>query len=186
MAELADRLRSPYIRVFGGGGWGDPITTEILDHAATIMDQARAGMKCRGLKVEMILETHDAFSSSHAAMQLVKHAGPLAILWDSHHTYRLAGETLQESWDAMKPLVKHVHVKDSLPEKWKDKPYRLTLPGDGDFPINHLYDILKAGGFSEGVSLEWEWLWNKDLPPLPEALARFVADLKANGLAPGK
>jgi sugar phosphate isomerase/epimerase len=180
MAELADQLQTPYIRVFGGGEWGEPITNEMLDHAAKIVEQIHAEFKSKSRRVQIALETHDAFCSSSKCMQLLKHVQPpIYMLWDTHHTWRLAGESPQESWDIMGHLIRHVHYKDSLPTPAHSRPYKLVLPGAGQYPATALFDVLRAKGFSGGVSLEWERLWIKELESLEEAIAAFLGVLKA-------
>lgn len=183
--ELAGFLGAPYVRIFGGGEWRDEITPEILDRAAETVRQLRAGIQGRGIKAEMLLETHGAFSSSECCLKLNGHLDqPLNILWDTHHTWKLANETPGETWAAMAPLIKHIHVKDSAslpPTAENPIHYRLTLPGAGEFPTGKVFDLLESNGFPGGVSLEWEKAWHPEMEPLPEAAAAFAKLVKARG-----
>ncbi len=169
--ELAQTLRTPYVRVFGGGNFGDPITDEMLHTAADTVEKLRERIHEEGWTFEILIETHSAFSSSHhcvALNQLLNE--PLGVLWDSHHTWKLAREDLAVSWDRLGPWVRHVHYKDS---RTADGHCHLVLPGEGDFPTATLLELLDREGYRGGLSLEWEKLWHPELPPLRDALQAF-------------
>lgn len=174
MAELADKLNAPYIRIFGGGRWGDPLNDELLNCAQQTLRQIRTGLKQQGRRVEILLETHDAFSSAASCLALNRGLDtPLNIIWDSHHTWKLAGESPQETWARMSPLIRHVHYKDSYTTLDSKGGYRYTLPGEGEFPTKALFHVLKTNGYSAGVSLESEKHWRPEIPEIELMLAAF-------------
>jgi len=171
-AELAHRLRIPYLRVFGGGRVEDGLSDGQLAHAARWVERVRDEMRARGWTSEIILETHDAFSLPQACMDLNERLSePLNLLWDSHHTWRYGCETPAQTWEKIGPLVRHLHYKDSVME---GQQLRYVLPGKGDFPHAALFDLLNTQGYRGGVSLEWEKLWHPEMPPLRDALREFV------------
>jgi len=168
----ADTLEIPYVRVFGGGTWGTPPGEAGLHAAAGNVEWWRAEKKSRGWRIEMLLETHDAFSGSEPCLRLNKILRePVALIWDSHHTWRLAGERPAETWQRLGRWVRHVHFKDSLDQPSERHPYTYVLPGRGQMPLAEVIAILRANGFAGCVSLEWEKLWHDYLAPLGEALA---------------
>jgi len=171
-AELAHRLHIPYLRVFGGGRVEDGLSSGQLAHAAECVDRVRSEMRDRRWNVEILLETHDAFSLPQACLDLNGLLSePLNLLWDSHHTWRYGRETPAETWEKIGPLVRHVHYKDSVMEGLQ---LRHVLPGKGKFPHAALFDLLHTQDYLGGVSLEWEKLWHPEMPSLRDALRDFV------------
>lgn len=175
-ARLADALGARWVRVFGtsGGDMADEITPAQLDEAASSVQRLRAALASHGHVCDLILETHDIFSSSERCLALNSRlAEPVRLLWDSHHTWRLAGESPEVSWAMLGPLISHIHYKDSSgPLGATD--WHHVLPGRGEYPVDRLRAVLAASGYREGVSLEWEKLWHPEMEPLAEALPLFV------------
>lgn len=172
----ADSWGARYVRAFGGGTWGQPPTEIQFEQAAQSVKWWRQEKEKRGWSIELLLETHDAFSGSAACREFQARLDePLGIIWDSHHTWRLAGESPRESWSQLGPWVRHVHVKDSIAKPSARHPYTYVLPGDGNVPLAEILGVLREKKFSGSVSLEWEKMWHPYLPPLREALARLKA-----------
>src|ERR1041385_1961500 len=89
----ADAWEIPYVRVFGGGIWGQPLTEAAWQNAAELINWWRTEQAARGWQVELLLETHDAFSASTPCLRLNERLSqPLNLIWDSHHTWRVGGE----------------------------------------------------------------------------------------------
>ncbi len=176
MAALAhDTLRVPYLRVFGEAGapFGPELSTAQLAAAAATVRTVRERLAREGWRVEVLLEAHDVFSSADRCLALNAYLDePLALLWDSHHTWRETGEPLAETWRKIGPRVRHIHYKDSVPGP--DGGVHHTLPGEGAFPGEALRELLVEVGYRGGLSLEWERLWHPELPPLEEALPLFL------------
>ena len=154
--ELAKTWSTPYLRVFGGGNWDDPISREHLQRAAKTVMLCRQRMDKRGFSGEMLLETHSGFSSSTLCRKLNEQLDrPLGILWDSHHTWKLAGESPRNSWREIGAWIRHIHYKDSVPDPDAKDGYRYVVPGEGQFPTADLLRMLVDMGYQGGVSLEW-------------------------------
>jgi sugar phosphate isomerase/epimerase len=174
--EWADSWSARYVRAFGGGTWGQALTEEDYDQAALTIAWWQQERKQRGWAIELLLETHDAFCASSSCRQLLARLHePIGIIWDSHHTWRLGGETPRESWSQLSQWIRHVHVKDSVNKPSARHPYTYVLPGDGDMPVGQVVEVLSEHHFPGVVSLEWERLWHPYLPLLREALARLQA-----------
>jgi len=174
--QWADSWGARYVRAFGGGTWGQPLTEADYEQAARTVAWWQQEKKLRGWRVELLLETHDAFSASGPCRDLMARLGePIGIIWDSHHTWRLGGESPRASWAQLSQWVRHVHVKDSISKPSARHPYTYVLPGDGETPLGQIVAILNEHHFPGTVSLEWERLWHPYLPPLRAALTRLEA-----------
>jgi sugar phosphate isomerase/epimerase len=172
--DVAALVRAPYVRIFGGGQWGDRFSDTQMKHAARTVQRCRGEINDRNAMCEMIVETHSGFSSSDACLQLNDYLeDPLRILWDSHHTWRAAGESPAETWRKIGPLVRHIHFSDSRAKTSPAAGHDFVLPGSGEYPAQALRDLLSTVQCKAGVSLEWEKLWHPELPEIREALARF-------------
>jgi sugar phosphate isomerase/epimerase len=172
----ADSWGARYVRAFGGGTWGQALTEADYGRAARTIAWWRRKKKERGWHVELLLETHDAFSASGPCRNLLARLRqPIGIIWDSHHTWRLGGESPRESWSQLSKWIRHIHVKDSIAKPSERHPFTYVLPGDGEMPLEQIVDVLGEHHFTGTVSLEWERLWHPYLPPLREALTRLQA-----------
>lgn len=170
----ADALGIPYVRVFGGGTWGQPLGEADYTRAVEVMSWWRAERLARGWSVELLLETHDAFSGSAPCLELMERLPqPLPLIWDSHHTWRLGGETPAHTWSRLERWIRHVHLKDSIDQPSARHPFTYVLPGAGQMPMDEVIALLRTSGFRGFVSLEWERLWHPYLPPLREALLQL-------------
>ncbi len=179
-AKLAEELHAPYVRVFGGGQWPSEVSQGAFESAARVVGRCRELLKDIGLQVEMLLETHDAFSSSERCLAFNRLLDkPIGILWDSHHTWRLAGESPLETWKLLSPWVCHIHYKDSIKKRGSSMGYEYVLPGRGEFPTEALAPLLRREKREIGVSLEWEKLWHPELAPLETALEYFKRVISA-------
>ena len=172
--EWADSWGARYVRAFGGGTWGQALTEADYDQAVRTVAWWQQEKKQRGWRLELLLETHDAFSASGPCRDLLARLSePIGIIWDSHHTWRLGGESPRESWSQLSQWIRHVHVKDSITKPSARHPYTYVLPGDGEMPLGQVVEVLGEHHFTGTVSLEWERLWHPYLPPLREALTRL-------------
>jgi sugar phosphate isomerase/epimerase len=170
----ADSWGARYVRVFGGGEWGRALTDADYDQAARTVAWWQQEKKQRGWSVELLLETHDTFSASGPCRNLLARLRqPIGIIWDSHHTWRLGGESPRESWSQLSQWIRHVHIKDSIAKPSARHPFTYVLPGDGETPLGDIVEILREHRFPGMVSLEWERLWHPYLPSLREALTRL-------------
>lgn len=164
MARQAAALGAPAVRVFGGGRREQ---TAPAGSAREALRRAVEGAARYG--VEVLVETHDAWSRASDAAVLVEGTGA-GILWDVAHTFR-AGEDPAVSLAACgMPSV--VHVKDARGEQ-------LTHLGEGDVPLEQIVVLLDEAGFDGWLSFEWEKLWHPELPEHEVALPRAAAHLRA-------
>lgn len=167
LAEWADALGVPWLRVFDGGKHAD--AAEFAEAAETIRWWQTLRRE-RGWQTDLMVETHDSLVTSAAVRRFLAAVPAIAVLWDAHHTWRKGGEDPVTTWAAIRASVVHVHVKDSIDVPSARHPFTYVLPGDGQFSIGPLIARLTQDGFRGPVSLEWEKLWHPYLPSLDEAL----------------
>jgi sugar phosphate isomerase/epimerase len=174
LCAWADAAGIPYVRVFGGGTWGQPLSEADYDSAAGFVNQWRQEKSARHWRVELLMETHDAFSASAPCRKLNELlAEPVNLIWDSHHTWRLGGEAPPHSWAQLAPWIRHVHIKDSVDCPSARHPFTYVLPGEGQMPLAEVISVLRENNFAGHTSLEWELMWHPYLPPLREALTQL-------------
>ena len=153
-SKWADSWGATYVRAFGGGTWGKPLTDTDYTQAAHTVAWWYREQKRHGWRTELLLETHDGFSASSPCRNLMARlTEPIGIIWDSHHTWRLGGESPLESWSQLSQWIRHVHIKDSIGKPSARHPYTYVLPGDGEMPLAQVIEILNAHQFAGAVSL---------------------------------
>lgn len=165
----ADEADVPWLRVFDGGKRGD--AAEVAEAVSTLKWWREQRIK-NNWAVELMVETHDGFVTSHALHELIAHGSQISILWDAHHTWKKGGEAPAHTWKTIRNHVVHIHVKDSVstPSPNGSHPYTYVLPGDGEFPMEELRHALSQDKYNGVLSLEWERMWHSYLPELDKAL----------------
>lgn len=174
-AKAAAGLGIPFIRVFGNDAKPDAATAtrSVIEGIGELC--AAAG------DVIVLLEVHGDFNRSEALMPVI---GALdrggvrnfGLIWDVAHSDRAYGSEWQRFYNDIAPWVRHVHIKDHVrfAAGSGTRSFRLTMPGDGEIPIRDIVRRLALDGYSGYFSLEWERMWHPELPPIEDALPRFV------------
>jgi sugar phosphate isomerase/epimerase len=179
--DIAAAFNAPYVRVFGGKSslCPDVKPEALVDRAAE--NFVKLGEYGRALGVVPVIETHDDFISCKKVALLLEKAfkisknANIGVLWDAHHPFRVEGETLEATWNALGAHIRHVHVKDS--KKTADS-FEYCLCGQGDVPVKETLDLLKAKKWSGWVSVEWEAAWRPKIEPGEIALPQYQKVLK--------
>lgn len=174
-ARWAEMLEIPIIRVFGGGDMETPLSQSDFDSAVENLQWWQQQRKENNWKTDIALETHGGFSSGQRCVKLQEAlGGPLDIIWDTHHTWKLGNETAAQTWDLIGDMVKHLHIKDSISKPSARHPYSYVLPGQGEFPVVETYKVLRDNNYDGIVSLEWERKWHPYMPDLATALTELT------------
>ena len=173
--DLAQKMRTPYIRVFG-----DKIPPEApkKDAMARVIDGLRTlGEHAKGSGVVVLLETHGDYTDSPTVVELMKGAAmdTVALVWDAHHTFSAGKEQPAATFAALKPWVRHTHLKDSKPE---DKDVRYVLTGTGTVPVREQVRLLKASGYKGYYGFEWEKGWHPEIEEPEVAFPHFVKTIR--------
>lgn len=170
-ARYAELLDIPFVRVFGGGSMDEPLTESDLAEAVENLNWWKSHSDQNQWKTRLALETHTGFSSSDRCLQLQDAFGhPIDIIWDTHHTWKLGNESAMETWNKMGGMVCHIHIKDSVSVPSARHPYSYCLLGEGEFPADDVFNVLRSNNFKGVVSLEWERKWHPYLDDLDTAL----------------
>jgi len=162
----AEALGVPRLRVFDGGHAADEATHRAMAETVAWWRELRAK---HGWKADLMVETHDALFTAASILSFVKLAPGTGILWDTHHTWKTGGEDPLVTWRAIRPHVVHLHVKDSVSIPSGKHSFSYRLPGEGEFPMAPLREVLKTE-YTGPMSLEWERLWHPELAPVDDAL----------------
>jgi sugar phosphate isomerase/epimerase len=162
----AEALGVPWLRVFDGGKTGSD--AEFAQAAETVR-WWRDLRAARGWKVDVMVETHDTLMTSQALRRFAAAIPRIAILWDTHHTWKRGGELPADTWREVGRHFVHLHVKDSVSIPSPRNPYTYVVPGTGEFPMASLRAAL-GSDFKGIVSFEWEKMWEPHLPTLDQAL----------------
>ena len=167
----AEALGVSYLRVFDGGSKDGDLRPGEKAQALDTINWWREKRAGGGWKVDIMMETHNAITSTEAIKEIqAALATPLAILWDSHHTWKVKGEDPSDTFDAIRDWVPHIHIKDSVPNPEKRGGTQYLMPGEGDMPLETLLVKLAEDEFEGTVSLEWERMWHTYMEPLADAL----------------
>lgn len=172
--DLAARLGAPYVRVLGDKA---PQPTGNVDDGLVAKGLRTLGEAAVARGVTVLIETNGAFADTKRLRRVVESSGGkgIGVLWDVHHPFRFAGESFQQSWDALGEFVRYLHLKDSV---FAEGRVRYRFLGDGDLPFGELASVLRAGGFDGWVSLEWVKLWEPDLEEPGVVFPHFIQEFK--------
>ena len=161
--QLAADVGAPCIRVFGGK---IPVGIGRRQAQDSLVDALRtAGREGRETGVVICLETHDDWCDpAHVAEVIKRVALPnVAVNWDIMHPVRVAKKTIQESFDTLKPWIKHVHFHDGVTA---DGNLKMVPIGTGEIDHRQAVKCLKGtayAGFLSGEWIKWE-PWETHLP----------------------
>lgn len=174
--ELASNMGVPMIRTFGGGvpdkgamQPGDDVrfVAEALNEVAS---------RAEALGVQVLLETHDEFSSSYLVKQVLQEVASSSIgaIWDTHHPYRM-NETVEETFGNLRDRLRHVHLKDA---KRNGDGWDLVVFGEGEVPVRQVVDTVVASGYDKYLCVEWEKKWHPEIEAAATALPKHLEILR--------
>ncbi len=173
--DLAHKMKSPYVRVFGGkltaGQTMESATERIIDGFRTLHDHAK------GSGVTLLIESHDEFTTSKSLLGILKGANlsTAALLWDAHHT-AVAGEKPADTWKQLARYVRHTHLKDSVPAGGENRRYVPT--GSGEVPVKEIVRVLVEGGYKGYYCFEWEKRWHPEIDDPEVAFPHYAGVIR--------
>ena len=166
------------VRVFGGGDIGTSSRGELARIGCAAIEEILALDGARGLR--WVFETHDLWiKGSDCRLLLDSIPDPhFGVLWDMGHTFRVGGETPEETHAAIGPRVGYCHVKDAVHEPGRpgamEDGWRYVTPGTGSLPLARSIATLKAHGWDGWLLFEHEKRWHPELPAPEEIFPAFV------------
>jgi len=177
--EICRALGAGQIRVFGGA-YDDGLVDRADAVGRVGENLRRIADHAREAGVEVLLETHDAWTrSEHSLAAVLAAARPnVGLCWDIKHTYWVAEETPAATWRAIGSHVRNTHWKDVRRGEAGRKD-RLCLCGEGQVPLADAFQVLAEAGYAGPWTFEWEKRWHPHIEEPEVALPRFVEYLRS-------
>jgi sugar phosphate isomerase/epimerase len=166
MAERAVLIGAPCLRVFGGQIPDGHTCAALLGPTREALAGAAAGLPSG---IEVLVETHDAWSRGADVALLAEGIDRVGVLWDIAHTMR-SGETPSSTLRHV-GMPGLVHIKDASGET-------LTHLGEGDLRLSDATGALAEAGYTGWISVEWEKLWHPDLDDADLALPKAITHVR--------
>ena len=200
--DLARRMRARFVRVFGDvlPAEDEPAARhEVMRNIAGGLDSLAEYSDLHGGAVDVLIETHGDFADSRLMLELLVHVRSprVGVLWDTHHPWRFHGEPVAETYQRLKPWIRHTHWKDSVRPgpgevsaeaaaaearaRSTNRGHRTAsyvMFGTGEFPAAETLKLLLDGGYDGWFSLEWEKAWHPDLADPEVVLPQFPGALR--------
>jgi len=175
--ELAKEVGAPCVRLFGGSVPETLLPSEAYDRAAESLREIGDYARERG--VTAVVETHDALIRSDLLMELIRLTNHPAVkvLWDIHHPYRIAGESIVQTLEQFNGHIAATHLKDSVLNA-DGESYTYTLLGHGDVPLKAALHALKDMGYDGYLTLEWEKRWIPELAGPETAFPQYARQVR--------
>lgn len=172
--DMAREVDAAFVRLFGGEIPIDLPEGEAID--CTVETLREIGDYARHRPVTAVVETHDAFVDSLKLFTRVRRVSHLSvrILWDVHHPYRIAGESVQQTLHNLDGLAGYTHIKNSVLND-DGEHFTYVLTGQGDVPLREIIHCLKDDGYDGCLTLEWEKRWIPVLDPAAIAFPHYIA-----------
>ncbi len=95
----------------------NPIPQSHLASLRWIADGLQAlGEYAETVDVDVLIETHGDFCRTPMMVALMQHIDcpAVGVLWDTHHPWRFHHEPLAETFEWLRPWIRHSHWKDSV------------------------------------------------------------------------
>lgn len=150
--DLAGDVGAPSIRVFGGRLPENVKREETVELLVKGFSTLASHAAERGVKI--CIETHDDWCDPQDVATVIRRVNRafIGINWDIMHPVRVAGKTIQESFDILKPWIYHLHVHDGTT---KDGKLQLVPIGTGDIDHKLAIELLKTISYDGYISGEW-------------------------------
>ena len=172
--ELAAELEVPVIRYFAARNPPELDLERSIRAVGEMLasladDAAKAGVKVG-------VETHDEFASAATVAGALELAPGSAVgaIWDIYHTARMA-ETPAQVLAALGERVLNVHLKDG---RQTADGWQLLMLGEGEIPVRDALRLLRALGYEDFISVEWEKKWHPELAEPEIAYPQHIALLR--------
>ena len=161
--DLAADIGSPRLRVFGGTMGKDLSRDDAVKLVAESLSLCADRAAVRD--VTICVETHDDWchpSDVVAVMKAADHPN-IAVNWDIMHPVQQEFATMSESYEMLKPWIKHVHFHDGATIDGKN---HLVPVGEGNIDHKTALKALADESWDGYMSGEWiGWTpWEAHLP----------------------
>ncbi len=155
--DLAHKVSAPYVRVLAdknAGPSGEVDDEYIAEKLKELAEYAA------DKNVTVLVETNGVYADTLRLKKLLEKVDSknAAVLWDIHHPYRYFGETPETTVKNIGKYIRHIHVKDSVS---RDGSVEYRLMGEGDMPLDAVFDELFAINYDGYISFEWLAKWSE-------------------------
>jgi len=175
--DLAGDLGVPCMRVFGGKIAEGVSREQAVDLVAESLGRVADHAAERG--VVLCMETHDDWCNPAdvAAVMQRAHHPAIAVNWDVMHPVRMKFATIEESFAALQPWIRHLHVHDGVSTNG------LVLKPIGEGEVDHrravgLLTSAHYDGYLSGEWIQWEDPYDLHLPRELATLKRYEQELR--------
>ncbi len=157
--ELAEKLGTPFIRVLADL---NPMAEGEVDDNVVIDGLKKAAEIAEKTTVILLVETNGVYANTKRLRTVLDAVNSKSVqaLWDMNHPYRFENESPADTVNNLGSYIKYTHVKDSVADG-TDITYKMM--GEGDMPLEDMFDNLTAIGYDGYVSLEWVKRWSNSL-----------------------
>ncbi len=164
--RIAKNLKIPYIRLHAGAQSKDSFEAVYSFLCKMVPVAEKEG-------VTLLLETSGLFASGKMLRKMLDRfaCDSLAALWDMYSSYFIAGESPEETIEALGAYIKHIHIKDA--EKSDDGRLTYCLMGEGALPVESFILALRSVNYNGFISLEWSPEWCRELDDMEIILSQF-------------
>ena len=142
---LCAAMHIPAIRVFGD-------QVERADTVAEEVERIAAGVSrlCReaaGTQVSILLEVHGQINTAPRVLTIAEKVASdrFGIIWDVEHTDEIYGDDFLSFYRPVRPLIRHVHIKDHV--RLPDGGKQLCLVGKGDLKLKEMIAHMEQDGY---------------------------------------
>jgi len=173
--DLAHILHCPFIRVFPNQLPKDRDRQESLN---LIIDGLKElGEYASNTNVSVLLESHgELIYKKDLLMVMDGAANPhVGLVWDVCNMWIATKEPPGEVYTALKPYIRHTHIKDMKIMNGKEE---YVLLGTGIVPIFEAIDLLYRNRYPGYYSFEWEKLWHPEIIDPQIALADYPVAMR--------
>lgn len=175
--EIAARLGSPSIRIFGGNPKSCKNPKEYIAKTADVIAEV---LQKDDSGVAILIQNHEGSYSVEHSLDLINLTGNdrFGLLYSPEHCI-ITGESLDDLYPSIKKVTKQIYYADIL--KIQDG-YKYTLPGKGCIFLKESLDALGGKDYDGWITLKWEKIWNPELEEPEIALPYFIEYCKSIGL----
>ncbi len=168
--DLANELNCPYVRVFPNNFPKEATKESTIELIASGLKDL--GKYADGSDVRVLMETHGDVVKVDDILSVMKLSGATntGLIWDVSNMWTVTGEDVNKVYEALKPYIYHVHLKDA---KKNDNKLDYVFLGKGDVPIMQAIELLAKNNYKGYYGFEWEKLWHPEIAEPAEAFADF-------------
>lgn len=162
----------PMMRIFGNEVQPDTEEAQLEQIACYFEKLCREAEK---VHVQPLLEVHGNLTTIERLCYVAERVTSPAfgIIWDVGHTHANYGMQFEAFYRALKPWIRHIHMKDAIHEN--GKLHHLCAISEGHLPLREIVAMLEADGYDGYYSLEWEKRWHPELDEPEVAFPAYAA-----------